>query len=189
MKKLLIPFFATFALLACKEETQEEVPAVNDEQLEEVAYMDYGSTMNSNEIITALKMGEKYDTMNTGDTIDVKIKGTIADVCTGKGCWIKVPVGIDTTFVKFKDYGFFLPMNGQGKEVVLQGKAYKSVTPVDELKHYAMDAGKSQEEIDAITEDKVTLNFMADAAQVEKFENPDVHVPAPKTSEEEESEE
>jgi hypothetical protein len=177
MKKLLIPIFVSFALFSCKEEKQEEVPAVDDTQLEEVAYMNYGGTMNSNEIISALQMGEKYQSMQTGDTIDVTIKGSIADVCTGKGCWVKVPVGNDTTFVKFKDYGFFLPMNGQGKEVILQGKAFKSVTPVDELKHYAMDAGKSQEEIDAITEDKVTLNFLADAAQVEKFDNPDVHDP------------
>jgi hypothetical protein len=177
MKKLILPFLLGLAIISCKEEKADEVPAVNDEQLEEVAYLDYGGIMNTAETMSALQLGEKYQSMQTGDTLDVKIKGTIADVCTGKGCWIKVPVGQDTTFVKFKDYGFFLPMNGQGKEVVLQGKAFKSVTPVEELRHYAMDAGKSQEEIDAITEDQVTLNFLADAAQVEKFDNPDVHDP------------
>ncbi len=183
MKHLIIPFFALFALISCKEEKQEEIPAVNDEQLEEVAYMDYGTNMSDMEAITAMEMGEKYQNMKEGDTVSVKLKGTIADVCPNKGCWIKVPVGNDTTFVKFKDYGFFLPKNGQGKEVVLEGMAFKSITPVDELKHYAEDAGKSQAEIDAIKEDKVTLNFMASGALVEKFDNPDVHSPAAKMDE------
>lgn len=175
MRHYIAVFFAVLACTACKEPKQEEeVPAVNDEQLEEVAYMDYGSEMSDMEAITASQLGEKYAAMETGDTTTVKVKGIIADVCPKKGCWVKVPVGQDTTFVRFKDYGFFLPKNGKGKEVILEGKAFKSVTPVDELKHYAMDAGKSQEEIDAITKEEVTLKFTADAAKVEAFDNPDV---------------
>ncbi|MGB5981961.1 MAG: DUF4920 domain-containing protein [Nonlabens sp.] len=184
MKYLLYSALAILALSACKEPKQEEeVPAVNDDQLEEVAYMDYGSQMSDSEAITAMELGEKYNSMKTGDTTTVKVKGVIADVCPKKGCWVKVPVGQDTTFVRFKDYSFFLPKNGKGKEVILEGKAFKSVTPVDELKHYAMDAGKSQEEIDAITKEEVTLKFTADAAKVEAFENPDVET-APETTEE-----
>lgn len=112
--------------------------------------------------------------MKVGDTTAVKVKGTIADVCVKKGCWIKMPVGDESATVKFKDYGFFLPKNGKGKEVILSGKAFKNITPVDELKHYAEDAGKTKEEIAAITEDEVTLSFVADGAMVEEFENPDV---------------
>ncbi|MEN8899141.1 MAG: DUF4920 domain-containing protein, partial [Nonlabens sp.] len=69
---------------------------------------------------------------------------------------------------------FFLPKNGKGKEVILSGKAYKNITPVEELRHYAEDAGKSEEEIAAITEEEVTLSFIADGAMVEEFDNPDV---------------
>ena len=43
----------------------------------------------------------------------------------------------------------------------MQGYAYRSVTPVDELKHLAQDAGKTQEEIEAITEPKEELKFLA----------------------------
>ncbi len=188
MKQLLVCFVAVLAMVSCKETEQkeEEMPAVNDEQLQEVAYMEYGGSMSDVEAISAMEMGEKYASMKTGDTTMVKVKGVIADVCSKKGCWVKVPVGQDTTFVRFKDYSFFLPKNGKGKEVVLEGMAFKSVTPVDELKHYAMDAGKSQEEIDAITEEEVTLKFTATAAKVEEFENPDVFEPAPETTETEE---
>ena len=63
--------------------------------------------------------------------------------------------------VKFKDYGFFMPLNAKG-EVVINGKAYVSETSVDELRHYAEDAGKSKEEIAAITETQRTYSFEAD---------------------------
>ena len=56
----------------------------------------------------------------------------------------------------------------------MRGNAYKETTSVDELRHYAEDNGDSEEEIAKITEDKVTLNFIADGALVEKFDNPDV---------------
>jgi hypothetical protein len=57
---------------------------------------------------------------------------------------------------------------------VLNGKAFKNITPVEELRHYAEDAGKSKEEIAAITEEEITFSFVADGALVEKFDNPDV---------------
>jgi len=63
--------------------------------------------------------------------------------------------------VKFKDYGFFVPKDIAGQEVIMEGKAYREVTAVDELRHLAQDAGKPQEEIEKITEPKVELKFMA----------------------------
>lgn len=176
MKNILSVLIIALLFVACKEEVKnEEMPAVNDEQVEELAYMSYGEEINAADAMDAMKLGEKYASMKTGDTITVKVKGQIMDVCEKMGCWIKLPVNeTETAMVKFKDYGFFLPKNGKDKEVILSGKAYKTVTPVDELKHYAMDAGDSEEEIAKIIEDKVTLNFLADGALVEKFDNPDV---------------
>ncbi len=68
--------------------------------------------------------------------------------------------------VRFKDYGFFVPSDIMGKEVVFEGKAFRDTTSVADLKHYAEDAGKSKEEIDAITEPKVTIAFVADGVKV-----------------------
>ncbi|MBL7933016.1 MAG: DUF4920 domain-containing protein, partial [Bacteroidia bacterium] len=65
-----------------------------------------------------------------------------------------------------KDYGFFVPVDMVGKTVVLEGKAYNKTTSVTELKHYAEDAKKSQKEIDAITEPKNEIRFMADGIVV-----------------------
>ena len=54
-----------------------------------------------------------------------------------------------------------MPRDISGKKVIIQGVAYRELTPVEELKHYALDAGKSKEEIAAITEPREEVRFMA----------------------------
>ena len=186
MRNIVLLLFITITFLSCKEEVKEdEIPAVNDTQVEEVAYMmSYGEKIDLRDAIEAVELGTFYNSMKAGDTINVKVKGKIQEVCVNKGCWITLPVNDkETAFVKFKDYGFFLPKNGANKEVVLKGKAYKSVTPKKELIHYAQDAGETKEEIAKITEDKITYSFLADGALVEEFENPDVELVEPATEE------
>ncbi len=55
-----------------------------------------------------------------------------------------------------------LPILHASGEAIVNGKAFVSETSVEELKHYAEDAGKSKEEIEAITEPKRTYGFLAD---------------------------
>ncbi|QJW90958.1 DUF4920 domain-containing protein [Spirosoma taeanense] len=110
----------------------------------------------------AAKMGSK-------DQMPAKVEGTVESVCKVKGCWMKLKTGDGQTMrVTFKDYGFFVPKDIVGKTVVVQGNAETSVTPVDELRHYAQDAGKSKEEIEKITEPEKALTFVADGVIVKK---------------------
>ena len=101
------------------------------------------------------------------DTVAVKVKAKVLEVCSKKGCWMtfKVNDGADA-FVKMKDYGFFVPLDLMGKTVVLDGHAFTKVTSVAELKHYAEDSKRPQKEIDAITEPKSEIRFMADGIVV-----------------------
>ena len=56
--------------------------------------------------------------------ISTKIEGTILETCAKKGCWIRLKADNDTLFVRFKDYGFFVPTSGvEGKTAILQGEA------------------------------------------------------------------
>lgn len=107
-----------------------------------------------------LQLGEK------AEITDVKVKGMVEKVCQAKGCWMNIVSETNPSeepmFVKFKDYGFFMPKDLAGQSVIMRGKAYKEETSVDELRHYAEDEGKSKEEIAAITEPAVELKFMAD---------------------------
>ena len=100
--------------------------------------------------------------LEDGEERIVKIKGTIESVCQAKGCWMNVVDDTDVSvFVKFKDYGFFVPKDASGKSVIVSGVLSNTITPVDELRHYAEDEGASEEEIAAITEPKMELKMMA----------------------------
>ena len=93
----------------------------------------------------------------------IKIEGEILSSCPKKGCWMEMKLDNDTVFVKFKDYGFFVPKKGiAGKKAVISGKLSLDTLKVSELKHYAEDAGKSEEEIALITEPIYELGFIAD---------------------------
>ena len=108
--------------------------------------------------VTALKakMGKNSQIDN------IKVSGDIESCCQAKGCWMKIVNGSDPSIrVTFKDYGFFVPLDSGGKKAIMEGKAYMKVTPVDELRHYAEDAGKSKKEIAKIKKPKKELVFEA----------------------------
>ena len=94
--------------------------------------------------------------------ISTKIQGTILETCAKKGCWIRLKADNDTLFVRFKDYGFFVPTSGvEGKTAILQGEATYETLEVEQVRHYAEDAGKSKEEIELITEPEYIFSFTA----------------------------
>ncbi len=124
----------------------------------------FGKKINEKSAIAAnelpAKMGEK-------ESMNAKVTGTVESVCQAKGCWMKVKMDNGETMrVSFKDYGFFVPKDIAGKTVVMQGVAEKKTTPVDELRHYATDAGQSKAEVAKITEPKNELAFVADGVIV-----------------------
>jgi hypothetical protein len=103
------------------------------------------------------------------ESIKTKVTATVLDVCPKKGCWVKLKVDDGTeAFVKMKGYAFFVPLDMIGKTVVIDGEATVLETSVAELKHYAEDAKKSKEEIDAIKEPKKEIRLTATGIVVVK---------------------
>ncbi|MCG1036029.1 DUF4920 domain-containing protein [Polaribacter sargassicola] len=155
------------AFTACKESKKETREAVEPKQ--EVVYDSFGEKITLDDAISSEKLLAKFKDLKVGDTLDVKFTSSIEDVCPKKGCWMKLPLAEDkTTFVRFKDYGFFMPLDSKGREVVVNGKAFVKETSVEELQHYAQDAGKTEEEIAAITESKIDFAFEADGVLMKK---------------------
>ena len=113
----------------------------------------------------ALNFADVSTQLNTVDSVNVVMKAKVLEVCQAKGCWMSLVDPSNTTedelFVKFQDYAFFVPKDIAGREVLVEGVAYKEETTVDELRHYAEDAGKSAEEIAAIVEPVTEKKFMA----------------------------
>lgn len=107
--------------------------------------------------------------MKKGDSIAVQFVTNIKAVCKKKGCWMKLDLGNNQeSFVKFKDYGFFVPLNADNSQAVVNGYAFVDVVSVDELRHYAKDAGKSKEEINKITKPEITYSFTATGVYIKK---------------------
>lgn len=102
-----------------------------------------------------------------GGEENVVIEGTITEVCAMKGCWMRVTDGGDEIFVRFRDYAFFVPRNAAGRAVRLHGDAIRHLASVEELRHYAEDAGAAPAEIAAIIEPKELVMFMADSVLIE----------------------
>ncbi|GGD35055.1 MULTISPECIES: DUF4920 domain-containing protein [Flavobacterium] len=162
MKKIILSLLVVTSLMACKKNEPTEVTP-------EFAYASFGDSITAEGTLTKEELLDKYTNLKEGDTIEVKFASVIKDVCQKKGCWMNVDLGEDKkAFIRFKDYGFFMPLNAAGSEAIMNGKAFVSVESVDVLKHYAKDAGKSQEEIDAITEPEVTYSFTANGVLIKE---------------------
>ncbi|TDE18454.1 DUF4920 domain-containing protein [Dyadobacter psychrotolerans] len=124
----------------------------------------FGKDINDKKAIEASALPKK---MGTAEAMPAKVTGTVESVCQVKGCWMKVKMDNGETMrVMFKDYAFFVPKDIAGKTVVFEGEAQKKTVPVEHLQHYALDAGKSKEEVAKITEPKEELTFIADGVIV-----------------------
>lgn len=165
MKHIIVLVLVVSSLMACKQESKTaDVAATEDSQMEqEIAYKSFGKEIDANNAMDTKKMTEAYQSMTVGDSIDAKVVAKVNEVCQAKGCWMKLDLeNGEQAMVKFKDYGFFMPKDIAGKDVIINGKAYVNVVPVDEQRHYAEDGGASKEEIALITAPKKTFSFEAD---------------------------
>lgn len=113
------------------------------------------------------KTSDVFQDLKVSESVNTQIKGTITDVCQVKGCWMKVNLADEKeVFVKFKDYGFFVPTDSAGKEVAMNGQAFVEEISVEDQRHYAMDKGATEEAIAKITQPKKTLRFEADGVRI-----------------------
>ena len=155
---LLLLVFLFF--INCKEKQQRRVPV----QVQSKIYNLFGTAFQTDSITTLSELSKGIQ--NKGDTIQLTLSGTIKEVCAKKGCWMTLTMPDESDLmVRFKDYSFFVPLDAQG-EVLINGKAFISETSVEDLRHYAEDAGASTEEIELITTPKVSYNCEADGVLI-----------------------
>ncbi len=159
MKITIIILALLVSFTACKEQKKD----TKEFQNEDIAYLSYGKKITAADAVSKEAMAKKFIDLKKGDTIDMKFVSNINEVCKTKGCWMKLDLGNEKeTMVRFTDYGFFMPLNSDNRDVIVEGRAFISEISVEELQHYAKDAGKSEEEIAQITESKTTYGFEAD---------------------------
>lgn len=166
--KYIFTFLILFTLIiSCKDKAQQ--PEEPEVVTEEIAYASFGDKIDDDNVMTTKQMTDTYNSMTVGDTINAKMTATVIEVCQAKGCWMTLNLDNgEEAMVKFKDYAFFMPKDIAGKDVILNGNAYVNEVPVEEQRHYAEDAGKTTEEVAAITEPKKTFSFEADGVLIKQ---------------------
>lgn len=160
MRKLAFLIASVGLLTACNNTTNQTEEKTETAVSEiSVDYQYYGDSITDE---GALAVADLMAQMNGQDSVPVKVMGTVNESCKMKGCWMKMDLGNGEEMrVSFKDYGFFVPKNLDGETAILEGYAMVDTTDVEFLKHLAHDAGKSEEEIEKITEPEIGLTYVA----------------------------
>ena len=174
MKKILLTFALMGIILGCKNEKTEEMTVTETSVSEPIDiaqnYQSIGDKISDDAAISSAELLEKYQSMKIGDTLNLKFTSEVKEVCQKKGCWMKVDLGEKEAMVRFKDYGFFMPKDITGQEIIMEGKAYIEEMSVEDQRHYAEDGGATSEEALAITEPKRTLSFEANGVLIPELE-------------------
>lgn len=151
--------------LSCGQTPSEQQAAV-EETAPVQAY--FGEKITTENAIAA---SDVVGALSGADSVFTKVSGTVDKVCQVKGCWMTMKVNDEQSMhVSFKDYGFFVPKDIDGKTATIEGYAFMETMGIDELRHYAEDEGKSADEIAAITEPEVKLSFVATGVVVDDYE-------------------
>jgi len=128
----------------------------------------YGKSFSK--VVTEVEIGALLD--HPDDYVDkrVQVKGIVTDVCTRRGCWIKLG-SEDGKTVRFKvtDGEIVFPVEVKGKRAVAQGVFTKNVVSVAELKEqgekHAKMEGKSFDPA-SVTEPAVFYQLTGEGAQI-----------------------
>lgn len=103
---------------------------------------------------------------------NVKVEGTVAEVCQMAGCWLTLQTG-DGNNVRILvarkengDYAFTVPKDISGRRVVVQGTLDEETLLEGTQRHLAEDAGVEVDE--ASLEPKTELQLTAQGVLIEK---------------------
>ena len=163
---LFLMFGVLFVATSCDDEKKSNEET---EKEEKISYATFGDTITPENAISSEELYEKYKSLNEGDTVDVKFAGTIEKVCQTKGCWMTIALPEDeVSNIRFKDYGFFMPLNAAESEAVVNGRAFISVTSIETLKERAIESEMSEDEIAAIDEPDIMYSFEADGVLIKE---------------------
>ena len=98
----------------------------------------------------------------------IRVRGEIASVCQPRGCWMRIGDEQANLFVKFtcEIDNRLVPADAAGRVGEAEGVLTVETISVEDARHFAEDAGKSPEEIAAITEPQVSLRLAGPGGRV-----------------------
>ena len=166
MKRLLV--LPLLLLAACAGEPDAPAEAVGDGAAETAAEsfgegVPDGVALSPDELTAA---PDQY----AGKT--VVVEGVVREVCQMAGCWVTFAdaegrtVRVNVPRDESESYVFTFPEDVSGKTVRVAGILEVETTSVEDQRHYAEDAGASEAEVAAITDETQTLVLQALGAEL-----------------------
>jgi hypothetical protein len=168
MKQLLSLLILLVLVSACAKSSHEtDLVAIESTVTIPDGWDSFGEPIT---VDNAVDINAVVDEFTLEDEKTYKVSGTLVNVCQSKGCWTTLATE-DGRSIKmtFANYGFFLPTDAAGREIVAEGIGFKKVTTVAEQRHHLEDAGATAEEIAKITEEKVEYAFEATGVILKKI--------------------
>jgi hypothetical protein len=162
MRKIVFGLVLSLILISCNEgNSNRDASALAKKN--PVSYKSFGTEITAENALSATQALEKFNSLEPGDTLNLKFSSKIKSVCKKKGCWIILELPEQEVRVSFKEYGFFVPKDSENTEVIVEGKAFLNEISVEDQKHYAQDEGKPHAGLSEITMPKTTKAFIAEA--------------------------
>ncbi len=123
----------------------------------------YGTNFESANALPILDIVANFDQYKSKDIV---LKAQAEKVCAQKGCWMTMKLEDKSVRIKFKDYGFFVPLSLAGKDIFIKGQMTKKKVSIKDTRHYLEDAGASKEEIAAVTKPSDEYHFVASGVKL-----------------------
>lgn len=166
MKRINILLALLLVIIGCKMDQKEKKSDISNATKQEL--LSFGSEISDAAAKDQYQMLGLYQNLQAEDTVQVKFKAQVIEVCQNKGCWMKVELANgQETMVRFKDYGFFVPKDIAGSIVTVEGNAFLQTMSPEEQQHMAEDAGKKLDSTQ-ISRDMVSYGFEAAGVSIQQ---------------------
>lgn len=173
MIKILPALLVVALLLAgCQPGADEVQDEQHSDRRADVSYVSYGDEISEDE--PALAVADVASDAAAFHGSPVRVEGEIVQVCRQQGCWLSLdnPMGEPLRVHVAKDdageYLWTVPTDLGRHMAIVEGTIFTDTLSVDDRRHYAEDGGATQEEIDAITEDRPSAYITATGILVEQ---------------------
>ncbi len=139
--------FTLFLLISITSQAQQtEAIRLSEPVIETDNFEIFGAEMDIKATEVAISLSDAI--LESDQETEMMINATINKVCMKKGCFFIAVDGDNSARVTFKDYGFFIPTNSAGKQVVFKGILSEKVLSEEQAMHFAEDAGESTDKIE-----------------------------------------
>lgn len=100
----------------------------------------------------------------------ILLRGSVADVCSRKGCWMILGEGEEQMRVTFKDYSFFLPTDSHGHIVLIEGIVSAVELSEEDALHYAEESTTGMNSSQEISGPRQVISMEAVAVVLDPVE-------------------